>query len=330
MSGAGAGFIRHPVTRDRRIDHVRSLLGPEICAYLLDPQVTDIVCNPPRADDEECMIWVYAHGRETQICSSMTPGDVERLISAVGGALYQDVTVRTPYVEGELNVDGSRFSGGMPPIAPGPFFAIRKRASMVWTLDWWVEHGCMEEWQKKLLERAMQERQNVIVAGSMGCGKTSLLNGILDSAARLAKPWERFIVLEETMELQFKAARNVLSLRATPRQSLQFLVHAALRQNGDRIMLGEVRGGEALELLKAWNTGHNGGACTLHCDVTRPDAALDRLEVCIMAATPMKRLIANAVDLVVCLEKDRRVGQIVRIQGYDPTDDQYILRTEHK
>lgn len=330
-----SGFIRLKETQDRHIDFVRARLGSLINKHLDEACITDICLDPPRAGDSDGKIWVSGHGIKPRVVGTMTPGDAERLIASVAGALFQEVTVRNPYVEGELNVDGSRFSGGMPPMAPGPFFAIRKKSSMVWPLQWWVDRGCLEEWQKVLIERTLKDRQNIIIAGGMGSGKTSFLNAVLEAAGQQLEEEgvdERFLVLEETMELQFSSLKHVLSLRATPEMTLQKLLHAALRQNGTRIMLGEVRGGEALELLKSWNTGHGGCACTIHADVQRPDAALDRLEVCVMEAcnAPMKRLIANAVNLIVCMEPDKRVGQIVRVQAYDSKRDDYVLRTEHR
>src|SRR5690606_20866946 len=219
---------------------------------------------------------------------------------------------------------GERFEGLLPPVAPGPCFAIRKPASRVHTLADYVADGIVPEAGARLLARAVAERRNVLVAGGTSSGKTTLANALLAEMATLD---ERMILIEDTRELQC-AAPDTVALRTRPGvASMADLVRSTLRLRPDRIVVGEVRGGEALDMLKAWNTGHPGGIATVHANSA--SSALHRLEQLVQEAAALvpRRLIAEAIDIVVFIAgrgTSRRVDAVVAVEGLDQAGE-YIL-----
>ena len=306
----------------RQVEVVTRLLGETVGPLLLAADVTDIVLN------DDGTLWVTRLGQDSAPVGAMAAHEAEALIAATARTLNTVVTRQSPIVEGELLIDGSRFEGIIPPVVTRPIFAIRKKASAVFTLGQYVERGLMTRRQRRLIEKAICQRRNVLVCGSTGSGKTTLGNAILAAIDELT-PAHRIIGIEDTRELQC-SARNAVFMRATETVTIRQLLRAALRLFPDRIIVGEVRGAEAFDLLMAWNTGHPGGLCTVHSDISHPRAALTRLEILVSLATtaPMQRLIGEAVDLILCVERcpdgTRRVSQLVSVEGFDDSD--YVLR----
>jgi P-type conjugative transfer ATPase TrbB len=201
-------------------------------------------------------------------------------------------------------------------------FTIRRKASSVFSLDEYVMTGVMTPLQCAAIKRAVEERQNILVVGGTGTGKTTLTNAILAYMAEVATA-HRLVIIEDTSEIQC-AAENAVILRATDTVSMLRLLKTTMRLRPDRIIVGEVRGGEALALLKAWNTGHPGGVCTVHANthVNAARAGLTRIEQLIQEASnsPMRELIAEAVDLIVSIAKadnepGRLIQEVVSISG---------------
>ncbi|NLL36159.1 MAG: Flp pilus assembly complex ATPase component TadA, partial [Fretibacterium sp.] len=178
------------------------------------------------------------------------------------------------------------------------------------------------------LQDAIETRKNILIAGGTGSGKTTFVNAILDALAQIRKD-DRVLLLEDTVELQC-TMQNVFAMRTDPKSNttMQKLVKASLRLRPDRIIVGEVRGGEALDLLKSWNTGHPGGICTVHANSAR--SALIRMEQLIseVSKTPMKDLIGEALDVVVFLKRVAQIGPIVAeiIEVSGIKDGDYLCR----
>jgi type IV secretion system protein VirB11 len=202
-----------------------------------------------------------------------------------------------------------------------PSFSIRKRAQRLFTLDDYVESGILPGAGASAIRAAVSARENILVAGGTGSGKTTLVNAIL---AEPAFRHERVVLIEDTRELQCAAADKVelLTKSTDPRVSMTDLLRMTLRLRPDRIIVGEVRGGEALAMLKAWNTGHPGGVATLHAN--SPLDALRRVEELIGEVSQVipRLSIAAAVGLVVFIERTadapgRRVSAIDRVDGLD-------------
>jgi type IV secretion system protein TrbB len=290
----------------RGLAMLATALGPALTAILEAADTIEVIVNP------DGRVWVERVGRGREAAGfGLAPAETERAIRLVATLTGAEATRLKPIVSAELPPRGERFEGVLPPVARAPCFAIRKPAAQIIRLDAYVAAGIVTVSQADGLRTAIVSRANIIVAGGTGSGKTTLANALL---AEIADLNERVIILEDTRELQC-AAEDVVALRTQPGSvTLSQLVRSTLRLRPDRIIVGEVRGAEALDLLKAWNTGHPGGIATLHANSAR--AALGRLEQLAMEAStsPPTALIAEAVDLVVFIERGgpagRRISEI--------------------
>ena len=297
---------------------LNTALGPAVTEALTDPSVVEILVNP------DGRLWLDRHG-EGRVSTAVTlkPSDTERIIRLVASQCGEERHAGAPLLSAELPQAQARFEGVLPPVSQNPCFAIRKPATRIFTLSDYLAAGTISPAQMESLRHAAQARRNILVAGGTSSGKTTLVNALL---AEIANAEERVILLEDTRELQC-AAQDCVALRSKPgAASLRDLVRSTLRLRPDRIIVGEVRGGEALDMLKAWNTGHPGGIATLHANSAA--GALLRLEQLIgeAAARVPRALIAEAVDLVVFLSGrggERRVEDIARVDGLD--GDRYRL-----
>jgi P-type conjugative transfer ATPase TrbB len=305
----------------RRRAMLRTAMGPVIAQALADPLVLEVMVNP----DGVLRLDRLGDGRvETGLV--LDPAQVERIIRLVASHARSEVHAAAPIVSAELpthgeGLSGERFEGVLPPVATGPCFSIRKPASRVYALLDYVRDGIMSAEAARLLSLAAVERRNILVAGGTSSGKTTLANALL---AELAALGERVILIEDTRELQ-SAAPDTVALRTRPGVvAMADLVRSTLRLRPDRIIVGEVRGGEALDMLKAWNTGHPGGIATVHANSAR--SALYRLEQLIQEAvvTVPRRLVAEAIDLVVFISgrgASRRIDTILAVAGLDGGGD---------
>ncbi len=238
-------------SQDRRIQMLRTAMGPVIAAALEDPDVVEVMLNPDRT------LWVdrLSSGR-APLGVELPEADGERIIRLVAAHVGAEVHRGQPLLTAELPETGERFEGILPPAAPGPAFALRKRAVNIIGLDRYVADGILTAGQAEFLRHAVRERQNILIAGGTSTGKTTLANALL---AEIAATGDRVLVLEDTIELQC-AARDHVPLRTRAGVvSMQELVRATMRLRPDRVIVGEVRGGEALDLVKVWGTGHPGG-----------------------------------------------------------------------
>lgn len=290
-------------------------LGADVRAALGDPTVVEVVLN---ADGE---LWVERLGKEIEpLGARMERVQAESLIGTVAALLDREIHDERPILEVELPFDGSRFEGVMPPISRAPVFAIRRRAVRVYTLEEYVSTGVVSRGCATLLRKAIARRQSLVICGGTGSGKTTLANALLAEAVQVSGPAERFVILEDTLELRCDAPNHV-QLRTSEFVDLDRLVRATMRLRPDRIVVGEVRGREALALLKAWNTGHPGGVTTVHANSAR--AALSRLDQLVQeAGVPSQpQLLADAIDWIVAIARTpggRRMTELVRVQGWIP------------
>lgn len=305
---------------DRLLASLTHNFGPIIMEALRDPDVIEIMVNPDQT------LWIEKLGQDMALHGKLAPAQSRLIISLVASALETTVTAARPIVEGELPLDGSRFEGLMPPIVSGPSFTIRKRASRVFTLDDYVASGILPPSASVILAQAIESRRNILVVGGTGSGKTTLVNAIIDGISRTC-PNDRLIIIEDTAELQ-SSSDNTVFMRCSDGVPIQRLVKVSMRYRPTRILVGEVRDGSALDLLKAWNTGHPGGVATVHAGSAA--AGLLRLEQLIAEATPVPTpaLIAEAVDMICFIERapgGRRVSDIVTVKGFDPVTRTYDL-----
>lgn len=311
---------------ERRRAMLCTAMGPTIAAALGDPLTQEIMVNP----DGVLRVDRLGAGRvETGV--RYEPAQVERIIRLVASHARTEVHAASPIVSAELPPHGEgageRFEGILPPVSSAPCFSIRKPAARIYTLLDYVRDGIMSADTARLLSLAVVERQNILVVGGTSSGKTTLANALL---AEMAEIDERVIIIEDTRELQC-AARDVVALRTRPGiVSMADLVRSTLRLRPDRIVVGEVRGAEALDMLKAWNTGHPGGIATVHANSEL--SALYRIESLVQESvvTVPRRLIAETIDMIVFISGRglaRRVSGAARVAGLDAAGA-YVL-TDH-
>lgn len=300
------------VPLERSVRMLRTAMGPEIAAALADPEVVEVMLNPDGA------LWVDRLGSGRQSTGvSMPTAVAERIIRLVAAHVNAEVHAGLPILSAELPETGERFLGVLPPVVRAPSFAIRKRALHILSLADYVADEVMSAAQADFLRWAVRERLNIVVAGGTSTGKTTLANALLDE---IAQTRDRVLILEDTVELQCRSDDHVC-MRAEPGvTTMADLVRATLRLRPDRIVVGEVRGAEALDLLKAWGTGHPGGIATVHAGSAA--GALTRFEQLVqeVSVTVPRALIAEAVNVVVFLGgrgRARRVREIARVTGFD-------------
>lgn len=301
---------------------LRTALGPAIATFLEDPSIVEVMLNP------DGRLWIdRLSGGLEDSGRTMSAADGERIVRLVAHHVGAEVHGEKPRVSAELPETGERFEGLLPPVVAAPAFAIRKPAVAVFTLNDYAAAGIMTAGQAGVLREAVAARKNILVAGGTSTGKTTLTNALL---AEIAGTTDRVVLIEDTRELQCRAP-NLVALRTKDGvASLSDLVRSSLRLRPDRIPIGEVRGSEALELLKAWGTGHPGGIGTIHAGSAL--GALRRLEQLIQEAvlTVPKALIAETIDLVAVLRgrgSERRLAELALIAGLDPATGDYRVQS---
>lgn len=307
---------------NRRIaEKLKRELGDQVCGYLESPDVLEIMLNPDGS------LWIDEMGSPMRRVGTMPPHQAESIMTTVASFYRASITRENPIFEGELPFDGSRFEALIPPIVAAPSFTIRRKALRIFTLDEYVASGIMTSQQVDILKRSVIEKRNILVVGSTGSGKTTLTNALLDHMGTQC-PDQRLVIIEDTGELQCSAPNSV-TLRAIDVVDMQRLLKVTMRMRPDRIIVGEVRGAEALTLIKAWNTGHPGGVATVHADdASRGLLRLDEL-VSEASVTSRAQSISQTIHLVVFIAKTaegRRVQEIVSVLGHD--GNRYITQRE--
>ena len=299
---------------------LRTALGSAIAGYLEDPSIVEVMLNP------DGRLWIdrLSEGL-ADTGERLSPADGERIVRLVAHHVGAEVHSGRPRVSAELPETGERFEGLLPPVVAAPAFAIRKPAVAVFTLQDYVAAEIMSVDQATILRQAVADRRNILVAGGTSTGKTTLTNALL---AEVSKTFDRVVLIEDTRELQC-AAPNLVALRTKDGvASLSDLVRSSLRLRPDRIPIGEVRGAEALDLLKAWGTGHPGGIGTIHAGSAL--GALRRLEQLIQEAvvTVPRALIAETINLVAVLAgrgSARRLAELARVEGLQSDGDYRVI-----
>jgi P-type conjugative transfer ATPase TrbB len=308
--------------RRRELRKLRMDLGPVVLGALEDPRTVEVLLN---ADGR---LWQERLGEPMQEIGTMPVCQAEAVLRTVAALLKRVVTRESPLIEGELP-DGSRFAGQLPPVVSAPTFAIRKRASALYTLGQYVDAGIMTLAQANVIRQAVKARRNLVIAGGVGTGKSTLANAVLADISR-QYPDERIIVLEDTVELQVSSL-NVVAYRTSDEVDMRRLIRTTLRMRPDRVVVGEVRGAEALDLLVAWNLGHPGGLSTLHANGAAD--ALPRLEMLVDmhpdAPRNIARFIADARPVILHLVRDpergRKLWELLEVTGFGPGG--YVTRT---
>ncbi|MDO3445434.1 P-type conjugative transfer ATPase TrbB [Agrobacterium sp. V1] len=295
----------------RLVRKLQEALGKRICTALDEADVVEVMVNP------DGKLFIERLGYGITQAGEMTAVSAEIVIGSVAHLLGCEVDDGHPIVSGELPVGGHRFEGLLPPIVAGPSFTIRRRASRLIPIDDYVAAKIMTRKQASLIRSAVQSRLNMVVSGGTGSGKTTLANAIIAEIVANA-PGERLVILEDTAEIRCMAT-NSIALHTSDGVDMSRLLKSTMRLRPDRIIVGEVRDGAALTLLKAWNTGHPGGVCTIHSNTAT--SALRRMEQLTAEASqqPMSSVIGDAIDLIISIERTptgRGVTEILQVKGF--------------
>lgn len=305
-------------------DFIESLefnFGPEIMQAFADPAVLEIMLN----DDGK--VWIERFGQPMEQLPPLNASMALNVFQLLATGNHVTVGEHRPALQAVLPPEtfgGARFQGYLPPVADRPTFCIRKRPTRVFTLADYVSGGILSEKGAEVLREAILTHKNIVVVGGTGSGKTTFVNALQHELFLLC-PHERQLVLEDTREIQSDNP-NTVYLTATDTVTLADLIFGALRYRPDRIHIGEVRDGAALNLLKAWNTGHPGGIGTYHADSA--EEALPRMEELVEEATPAPKqpLIGRALDVIVYITKSpegRKVTDIIGVKGWDGKIQEY-------
>ena len=308
----------------RKRNKLQRELG-KLYELLQEDDVQELLVNP------DGVIRVDRAGQPRTTAGTMTETERLNFLSTVASSLNTYIDASRPYIDGPLILDGSRLSGEIPPIVDAPSIRIRKHAKYVKPLHWFVDQGTMTEEQYKTIQQSITDKKNIVIVGSTASGKTFLAKSVLAEIAQLA-PTDRILTIEDTPELVV-ASDDSLRWMTSPNVGMQLMLQRALRATPDRIVVGEVRGGEAYQLLKMWNTGHSGGICTIHSDKGNIDGLtrLERMcgessETTGMGTAWISELIASVVDVLINITNDkgdRRIRSIVVVKGLLPGGDVY-------
>ena len=294
-----------------------------LAPLLADPEITEIMVNGLTH-----RVFIGRCGRIEEIGIELAEANLRMAVRNLARLLAQDVDGDSPILDARLP-DGSRVAAVLPPASlGGTTLTIRRFLTRRLDLEALVPPAVA-----KVLEEAVRERQNLLIAGGADTGKTTLLNAL---AARIPTT-ERIVILEDTAEIQLDHP-NIVRFEArapapgTPPVTLRHLLRATLRHRPDRILLGEVRGGEAFDLLQALNTGHNGMISTIHANSSAQ--ALARFTSCVLESgvelpyTAIRANIADSLELVAYLERRagrRQLAALARVTRFDAESDRFVL-----
>lgn len=312
--------MTHLRSHSRLVRKLQDALGDHLCLALDDATVVEIMLNP----DGKLFIERLGHG--VAPAGEMTPAAAEIVIGSVAHALQSEADDEQPIISGELPIGGHRFEGLLPPVVSASAFTIRRRASRLIPLDDYVADRVMTEKQASVLRSAIASRLNIVISGGTGSGKTTLANAVIAAIVQHS-PDDRIVILKDTTDIQC-SAENAVCLHPSDTVDMARLLKSTMRLRPDRIIVGEVRDGAALTLLKAWNTGHPGGVTTVHSNTAM--SALRRLEQLTseVSQQSMREVIGEAVDLIVSIERTGRgrlVREIIHLEGFDGS----LYQTEH-
>lgn len=313
--------ITDKIVLSRALDQIKLDLGTEALELLNDPSVIELMLNP------DGNLWIDRLGKGMQQCGTLSSFSALSLMQTIATFHSRIINSESPILECEFPLDGSRFSGQIPPCVPAPSFTIRKKAISIFTLNQYVDTGVMSQRQKEVIESAVKDHKNILVIGGTGSGKTTLVNAVINEMVD-QYPHERVIIIEDTGEIQC-SSKNYVQFHTSRTTSMTDLLKTTLRMRPDRILVGEVRGAEALDLLMAWNTGHEGGAATVHAN--NPEAALDRIALLVSMnpeyPKPIEPLIASCVHYIIHIARvghGRNIQSILKVNGYDKKSNHYL------
>jgi P-type conjugative transfer ATPase TrbB len=308
---------RRNIYSDRILAILKSSLGEKINSYFEDEDIIEIMLN----DDKT--VWVDSLTKGMYFTGIILENtEAMKIINTVATFMEAKVDKENPRMSAELPDTGFRFESVIPPNVDNPIFTIRKKSILIFTLDDYVRMGSLTEFQKGVIEKAINNYKNILIVGGTSTGKTTFANACIGAIPKK----DRLVILEDTKEIR-SLCPNKISLKTSIYTSMEELFYSTMRLRPDRIVVGEIRGATSLDLLTAWNSGHGGGVSTIHSDST--EGALEQLEQYNQrkSVDKQQKLIGKAIDLVVVLKRvngERKVVEIKEVLGFE--NGEYIIR----
>lgn len=308
---------RRNIYSDRILAILKSSLGEKINSYFEDEDIIEIMLN----DDKT--VWVDSLTKGMYFTGIILENtEAMKIINTVATFMEAKVDKENPRMSAELPDTGFRFESVIPPNVDNPIFTIRKKSILIFTLDDYVRMGSLTEFQKEVIEKAINNYKNILIVGGTSTGKTTFANACIGAIPKK----DRLVILEDTKEIR-SLCPNKISLKTSIYTSMEELFYSTMRLRPDRIVVGEIRGATSLDLLTAWNSGHGGGVSTIHSDST--EGALEQLEQYNQrkSVDKQQKLIGKAIDLVVVLKRvngERKVVEIKEVLGFE--NGEYIIR----
>lgn len=308
---------RRNIYSDRILAILKSSLGEKINSYFEDEDIIEIMLN----DDKT--VWVDSLTKGMYFTGIILENtEAMKIINTVATFMEAKVDKENPRMSAELPDTGFRFESVIPPNVDNPIFTIRKKSILIFTLDDYVRMGSLTEFQKGVIEKAINNYKNILIVGGTSTGKTIFANACIGAIPKK----DRLVILEDTKEIR-SLCPNKISLKTSIYTSMEELFYSTMRLRPDRIVVGEIRGATSLDLLTAWNSGHGGGVSTIHSDST--EGALEQLEQYNQrkSVDKQQKLIGKAIDLVVVLKRvngERKVVEIKEVLGFE--NGEYIIR----
>lgn len=308
---------RRNIYSDRILAILKSSLGEKINSYFEDEDIIEIMLN----DDKT--VWVDSLTKGMYFTGIILENtEAMKIINTVATFMEAKVDKENPRMSAELPDTGFRFESVIPPNVDNPIFTIRKKSILIFTLDDYVRMGSLTEFQKEVIEKAINNYKNILIVGGTSTGKTTFANACIGAIPKK----DRLVILEDTKEIR-SLCPNKISLKTSMYTSMEELFYSTMRLRPDRIVVGEIRGATSLDLLTAWNSGHGGGVSTIHSDST--EGALEQLEQYNQrkSVDKQQKLIGKAIDLVVVLKRvngERKVVEIKEVLGFE--NGEYIIR----
>lgn len=305
-------------------DYLLEKLGPVIQAALQDDEITEIMLNP---NDQ---LWLVHQAKGTIAAGSYSAEEAKLFVHALAQFRQQYLREQKPYLDTTLPFNGERINITIPPIVENVSFNIRKKSKIIFTLDDYVSQKVLTGSQADWLRQAIRDRKNILVSGGPGTGKTTLTNALLDEMSRCVPLGHRVLLLEEVPELQCKVA-NCKPFVTTEVVSMRQLLWIAMRNSPNRLVIGEVRDGAALDMLKAWNTGCSGGIATIHANSA--SGALQRvIDLCLeVSQQPPFSLMSESLNIIVQINLSahhpagRCVTELVEVKSFDAKNQVFLI-----
>lgn len=292
--------MNSPESQRRLCEKLYHDLGEAIVACLNDKKIHEIMLNP------DGQLWTDSHEDGLLSVDHLPSTQAFSIIHAVAGFHNFVITQHNPQLEARLpffkSMQGQRFIAQVPPIVSAPSFTIRKQSEVIFTLNDYLHSGRLTQQQDFVLRDLVQKRKNILICGGPGSGKTTLINALILEALRQDDK-QRLLILEDLPELQCPSSNKVAMLTSSS-VTMTALVRMAMRMRPDRILLGEVRSFEALDMLKAWNTGCPGGMCTVHANSAQE--AIQRILDLAMEnrlTAPPLQLVSQTINTIVSINR---------------------------